>query len=403
MNRQTIIYVGDFSFPNGGAAARRILGNAMAIQEAGYKIIVGSGQMHVNNSVNLLNYKEIEVYSLKERVADHLPRIMKDLIYLRMGKRTIEWLGHLPQKPAAIILYSGYSPYLLRLLPWCRKNKIPLIVDHPEWYEASCKLIMFFSMYYWNIELAMRLLSVRAGNIISISSYLDLYYRSKSCKSLMIPPTLDTLEIFPSPNFIFGRSIKLAYTGTPGSKDLLNNILEAVVCLDSQGQRFILSLAGVQKDDLLQYPALAKRGYTTLPQCIRTKGIVPHSEAIDIVKESDFSVLLRKQNRVSIAGFPTKVVESMAVGTPVICNLTGDLSNYIHDGIEGVVCNGYRVEDLQFALERAHRLTKRERIEMRENARRQAKKSFDYRNYITSFQEFLNTTITENKKESNNV
>jgi len=100
-------------------------------------------------------------------------------------------------------------------------------------------------------------------------------------------------------------------------------------------------------------------------------------------------VLLRPPARYAQAGFPTKVVESLALGTPVICNLTSDLGNYIHDGAEGIVCADYQPEDLVAALERALALSVEQRAAMRAAARARAEAAFDYRQYAAPLADFL--------------
>ena len=59
------------------------------------------------------------------------------------------------------------------------------------------------------------------------------------------------------------------------------------------------------------------------------------AEIQDELNKSDFSILLREVTRGTTAGFPTKVVESMSCGTPMITTRTSDLSNYIETGKNG--------------------------------------------------------------------
>jgi glycosyltransferase involved in cell wall biosynthesis len=390
--QKKVAYVGSFSFPNGGAAARRILGNAKSLREAGYNVIIGSGQMRNQTQSDINYFDGFEVHSINERNADHLPSLIKYLKYLNIGKKTVEWFDKMEVKPSVIILYGGYLPYFLRLLPWCRKHNIPLIFDAVEWYQPSTK-IGYLSPVHLNYEWSMRRLSVKAKNVISISSYLDRHYTSNNCNSIIIPPSIDVKEFKPNLKISLNDKLSIAYTGNPGHKDLFNSYLEAILRIDPLGEKVVLKIAGLTNNQILKYPALSKRKYTSMPPCIESIGIVSHDNAIELVKNSDFSVLLREINRVSKAGFPTKVVESLTVGTPVICNLTSDLGKYIHDGIEGIICKNYKVESLIDAIERALKLTKDERSLMRANARKQAENSFDYRNYIVPLGEFLNKVM----------
>jgi glycosyltransferase involved in cell wall biosynthesis len=393
VEKQKIVYVGPFSFPNGGAAARRILGNAKSLRAAGYNVIIGSGQLSDNKTEYTMDrFDDFEVHSLGERTAENLPSFLKNLKYLSIGKKTITWLDNMVVKPSVIILYSGYSPYFMRLLPWCKKNNVKLVFDAVEWYEATSTFKAILSPYYWNIELAMRYYSVKTGNIIAISSYLKKYYESKKASVIVVPPTIDTNAFLVNIPEKISTKLVIAYTGTPGHKDLFNNYLEAIIRTDFSGERIIFKVAGLTVEDILKYPALRERNIEKeFPGCIATVGVVSHSHAIDVVGQADFSVLLRKPTRVAQAGFPTKVVESLTVGTPVIANLTSDLQHYLKDGENSFVCNDYTPDSLIEVLEKILKLSNNEINEMRTKARNTAESYFDYRIYVNSFKIFLSS------------
>ena len=388
MGVDKIVYLGPFAFPNGGAAARRILGNAKSLRDGGYNVVIGSGQLP--NPEMKFDFEGFEVHSIGERTGENLPSFLKYFKYLSIGKKTIAWLDNMSVKPAAIILYSGYSPYFMKLLPWCKKNDVKLIFDAVEWYEASNILKAVISPYYWNIELAMRYYSIKAKNIIAISSYLKRYYELNKGLVLVVPPTVDTKELPANLLSTNKKKIVIAYTGTPGHKDLFNNYLEAIIKLADSGKGVILKVAGLTKENILQYPALKKRNITiSLPPYIETLGKVSHSDAVELVKSADFSVLLRKPTRVAQAGFPTKFVESLTVGTPVIANLTSDLGDYLIDGENGLICKDYSVESLIAVLEKALKLTSLELTDMRAKARAVSEKHFDYRIYVKVLKAFI--------------
>ena len=191
--RNTILYLGPTPFPSNSAASRRILGNALAIKSAGYDVIIGGGQISDTDNQSYFEYDSLTVYPTGERTSEKLPRLIKYLKYVTIGKKTIEWLNSMdPTNIKAVILYSGYSPFLLKLLPWCRNRNIPLVFDAVEWYEPTNPIRTWINPYYLNIELAMRLLLVKTKNIIAISSYLENHYSAKGCTTVRIPPILDT-------------------------------------------------------------------------------------------------------------------------------------------------------------------------------------------------------------------
>jgi glycosyltransferase involved in cell wall biosynthesis len=62
---------------------------------------------------------------------------------------------------------------------------------------------------------------------------------------------------------------------------------------------------------------------------VRFLGRMEHRQVISLIKAADYSLIVREQNRVTLAGFPTKFVESISCGTPVIATDSSDLSEYI--------------------------------------------------------------------------
>lgn len=384
-----IAYVGPFGFPDGGAAARRILGNARSLRDAGFEVVIGSGQMPDPAGGEVTDYEGFAVHSLGERTAEHMGSALKRLLYAAMGAKTVEWLDRLPQKPAAVILYSGYSPYLMRLTPWCAANGVPLIFDAVEWYAPPRWHHWLRSPYYWNTEAAMRHFIGRTGNVLAISRYLENYYGRRGCNTVLTPPTLDTRQAEARLEAPSTGPLVLVYTGTPAHKDLFDAYLQALLDLDPAGETVRLKVAGLTGEEVLGFPAMRRNGLRVLPGCVEAIGRVPHEAAMALTRSADFSILLRPQNRTSTAGFPTKVVESLAVGTPVICNHTSDLGQHIHDGAEGLICPDDSAASLRAAIERALALPGVARGRMRAGARARAEMAFDYRNYTDALAAFV--------------
>ncbi len=384
-----VIYVGPFCFPDGGAAARRILGISKSIQAAGFDVKVASGQNPKTGEISQW-VDGIEVFSIGERTAENWPTLLKHMAYITMGRSTVAWLNSLSDKPKAVILYSGYSPYLLNLLPWAKKNKVKLIFDAVEWYEPN-SFFGRFSPYQINIEFAMRCLLPRVGNIISISGYLHKYYASKGCQSIVVPPTLDTSLIIPRYE---GRgnqcALKLVYAGTPGKKDLLGRIIEAVLHLRRSNYNLHLSVAGVEASDAKQYANIEIFSGDEVSAGVNFMGVLNHDASIDLVRQADFSLLLRPDARYSRAGFPTKFVESFSVGTPVIGNITSDLHRYLKSNETGIVCRGPTSEYMIDALLHALKVDDVQHAAMRFRCRKIAEEFFDAKAYISPLVQLLN-------------
>lgn len=393
VNPGWIAYVGPFYFPWGQPGSRRVYGIAQSLAEGGQKVSVGCGTaeprelIHVDNSRGGGNISYIGLGELPPPSASVASKLVQLLVY--QGVRTVDWLDAQPIKPSHVILYGGYAQYMFRLLPWCRRQRVSLIVDVVEWYDARQLNGGFFGPFHISAKVALHIQFAKSDGIIAISSYLADYYRQRGCPVIRIPPTLDTVEVQVRPPSAARSSdeLTLVYAGTPGKKDLLENVIRGVMMADPKGERLRLVVLG---PTIEQVQSL--RGGKVLPSFVQVLGRVPQQDVGKIVRESDFSVLLREPLRFTQAGFPTKFVESVANGTPVIANITSDLGHYLRDSIEGLVAQDHSAEAFAAALGRALRLKPEERMRMRQAARGQAERSFDYRNFTESLKGFLRET-----------
>ena len=126
-----------------------------------------------------------------------------------------------------------------------------------------------------------------------------------------------------------------------------------------------------------------------LPACIECYGVVPQPKALEIIRNADFSVLLRPNKRYAKAGFPTKYVESLAVGTPVIANYTSDLARYLIDNKTGFVCKSEHKDSLKNSLERIKYLSDSQLQSMRIEARTMAENYFDINSTKDELEKFF--------------
>jgi glycosyltransferase involved in cell wall biosynthesis len=384
-----VVYVGPFNFPNGGAAAQRILGNALSLHEAGYKVSIISGYDKPNIKYELPEF--LEVIYTEERKHENLPSFLKRLLYISMGKKTYQWLDSQEKKPDYVILYSGYTPYILWLRSFCKKHQKPFIFDAVEWYEQDSLLKNIFSPYQINIEIAMRLLLPQLNGLIVISGYLENYYKKYNIKKTKIPPTLDIEKIKSGIEKKQKDCLKICYTGTPAKKDCLNEVFEAIEKAITIGLNIQLNLAGVSETDLLSYQFFKKRKIKNVPDYIICHGKIPHQAALKLVRSSDFSILFRFKTRMSNAGFSTKLVESLAVGTPLLANITSDMGDILFNEYNSLICSSVNSEEILLIIRKAYSLTEQEHLNMRINARITAEKNFDFRHYSKKINQFLNS------------
>lgn len=182
-------------------------------------------------------------------------------------------------------------------------------------------------------------------------------------------------------------TIQFIYCGSPGKKDDLLTIIKCFNLIQSN-KKWILKIVGISADEfyLNQKNYLSEKN----PNIIFV-GKVPYEEAIELVKKSTFSLLIRPENkRYTKAGFPSKVPESMSLGTPMICNYTSDLKKYIKNEYNGLIVKDESAESLKKIIEFALNLTSEKISEMQKAAYKDAKKYFDFMQYTKIVNDFIN-------------
>ena len=119
-------------------------------------------------------------------------------------------------------------------------------------------------------------------------------------------------------------------------------------------------------------------------------GSVPHERVLNILEETDFTLLMRDpEKRYAKAGFPTKMVESLSRSTPIICNLTSDMSDCLVDGVNALIVSECSAKSMKLVLSHAIKLSFDERNVLAWNAFSCAKQSFMYSKYLSKMKRFL--------------
>lgn len=377
MNKN-ILYVGFFALPDKDAAANRVMNNAKALREAGNNIIfideqVDSQYSKIEESVHTISGFDTWTTNRPQSLTDYL----KKMISINSIKKVVEQY----EKIDLIIAYNYPAVALLKLLYYCKKNEIKLAVDTTEWYSG--KEYSFPKNVLCAIDSCMRMRFVQKqmSGIICISSYLERYY-SKNKNAINIPPLIDIEEEIWNPvvKSESNEKLKLVYAGNPGkSKEVLLPIVQAI-SESNNASKIIFKIVGITKKEFLNLYPDSKQILNKINNSITFLGKLSHIEAVQLVKEADYMVFLRDNNRVANAGFSTKFVEAVTCGTSVVTTDTGDLKKIIDATKSGIIVQNTN-ELLKFLNQDIEYLKK--------NAFIADKNVFDYRNYIKTFEKWI--------------
>lgn len=392
-----ILYVGGFELPDKNAAAQRISVSSKLLKDVGYDVSF-LGITHSNQRVEKNTCFDIEK-NTNTSWSVRYPKSFVDWARYSLSIKTIKTIieGRSYGKPVAIIAYNHPSLALFRLNRYCKKNKIILIADCTEWSIHSEKAIL---RIFKSIDtfLRMRWIHKSLDALIVISDFLFEYYNPKMNNVFLLPPLVDKNDPKWRRSLVCENNgpLKLVYAGSPGSrnKDRLDLIIKALNEVKSNSA-FQLTIIGVTKE---QY--LFDFGLNSLPKgtenFVSFKGRLSHIETIGFVQRSDYSFFLRDNIRANNAGFPTKFVESISCGTPVITNETSNIKKFLHGNNLGCLLDDSTESNLVESLNKVIDSPKTMLKQLKKNCLNSS--AFMYQNYIDDFEIFIKKAMNEDEK-----
>jgi len=404
---KTIIYVGLFYFPHASVGGTRVLGIGKALREAGYRVVFAGmehrGREEDRQSDGEYCYQGFSYMPEKDFGHGRLARLKRGLLTHATGTTTLRRLHAMDLSTTqAIIAYQASVPLLWRLMHFCQKRRLALMTDCVEWYDSRQCQGGRLGPLYWDSELCIHWLQPKVGRVIAISSFLEHYYRDRGCEVVRIPPLVDMNQPDRRPVAHVMRddgTLRLVYAGTPGKKDLLTAAIRGLHELRAAGAPVQLHLVGLSRSAanacLGKYSPLLDE----LGEALVYHGSVPHPVAMALVAQADFSILVRSDERFAHAGFPSKLVESLSLGVPVITNLTSDIGQYVRDCKEGIVLEGSDPEAFVVGVRKTLAMPKEQWAAMRVHARQRAVECFDYRNYVVPLKDFVERAVVAARGE----
>lgn len=292
---------------------------------------------------------------------------------------------------ADLILHSQVDEITLKLLSLYGKlEHIQIVYDAVEWFSPEqFKKGTRSRAYKLNDNYNSKWI-VKPHKVISISSYLYANFERRNVETIKVPVIMDTDSIDYSKT-ASDNIIRILYAGSPGKKDYINIVVEAFMrIIETRINNMELTILGCTLEQFAENYHYDMNTLRSLSSRLLFKGRVSRNEVLAEYKRADFSILIRPENaRFAKAGFPTKLVESLATGTPVICNITSDIGDYIRNNENGVIVNGEDVTSCYDAFRNISEMDKSKLAIMKKKARLTAETYFDYKKYATSVLKFV--------------
>jgi len=240
----------------------------------------------------------------------------------------------------------------------------------------------------------MEIIHPKLDGMIAISKYLYDYYSSRMNNVILIPPLVDKKQIESTKKegiTLKNKEIELIYAGSVGTgkKDRLDKIINSLsIIYNKYSVSFNFIVIGLTLDQYCKIYSISGLPLNIIDRII-FKGRLSHDEALQAVCNSDFEIFLREKSLANTAGFPTKFVEAISCGIPVLTNLSTNLNIYLKNDYNGYILDNSSVACLVDSL--AIPLTKDRYCINILKYNCDKCDFFDYRNYVEQFSLFLSS------------
>lgn len=324
ISEKIVLYIGGFELPDKNAAAHRVVGIAKGLRELGYTVIFLNSLKPLNVSCGKKIYKK-KAYRKKRYFKFSCFEYEREslLDYFVTAKTCLARIRQI--RPDIIFAYNYPGFALEKIRKYCVAHDIQCYADVTEWYQVKSTNPVYCLLKAIDTSYRMKYVQKKLDGVLTISRFLYNYYRNTT-KAVMIPPSVDLADEKWKQSVKKERDgILFVYAGSPSEqKERLDLIVDAIEHIPDS-QKVCLYILGVTKEQFKRMYKWKK----CLSDKVKFGGRVGHKQAVMITKQADWSIIIRKNNFVVRAGFPTKLVESISCGTPVIINQFSNVKDYL--------------------------------------------------------------------------
>lgn len=392
--RNLIIYLGAFQFPDHNAAALRARANATLLRAAGYEVmLVGHGPAGGGGVPG----GTVDGFAC-ELISGPVGAFGWARYVLGRGD-VLALLERHAARLQAVVCYNFPAIATLRIRRLGKTVGFRTVGDVTEWYDASGGSLLFRAAKAFDTALRMRVVNRMMDGLITTSPYLTGFYSRTGLPMIELPTLFDPGAFTPPAATVDGTPT-FVYAGSPFAegrvnrartnvKDRLDLCVAAFARAAALGYRFRFELFGVTRE---QYVAVYPEHTSALAGArgrIRFHGQVANTEVRAAIAAASFTVFFRDPTRTVLAGFPTKLAESITAGTPVITNAHANVR--LLEGTPGVWLVPMGKEDE--VILRAIQCAPQEVAALKEACF--ASREFDPRRYDDAMRGFLRELVGE--------
>lgn len=337
MSRGTVFYIGGFELPDKNAAALRVLANGKILRDIGYRLVF----IGIDKTLQASAAPARAVYAGFDCWSVPYPAGAAAWIKYLCGLPAIfRILSHYnDSKLVATICYNYPAIASVRIQSFCKRLGMLALADATEWYDSTGGSYLHRLLKSLDTTARMHVVHKRTHGIITTSKFLTDFYTRLGIPTVELPTLFDATRFEMPPVGRGERPLKFIYVGSPFDVDKVNssrsNLKERLdTCINifhtlhRKGNAFRFDIVGITEADYLKVFPEHRPLLESMAEAVAFHGRLPNDQVIERIADSDFSIFFRDRTRVTLAGFPSKLAESISIGTPVVANQMLSLESF---------------------------------------------------------------------------
>ena len=386
--KRALIY-GFFNFPRMSANANYAQYLALALKEIGYEVAINSPAdiRKCEKKGSAFFYKGIRVLPIDLRTN----KISHYLDYqFGLGNYFIKAIDEFCLQKGDIVI--GYIPdgrAIDKVIRVCKQREIIVCHCIDEMFEDSIVNEMPY-IRRSNYKRALYKSLLNVDYIFPISTYIQDFYSKLGKKTFVIPIMADCNE-YDTTHYSQQDTVKIIYPANGMIKENFTDMIRGISCLPADIlNKLEVHLTGIKRNIFEKY------GLEEMLKKLQ-KNLVLHEwleyeQLIELYRRMDYLLLVREKSRTTLANFPSKIPEAMTYGVVPICSKVGDYTKlYLKDRVNCIMIDGCSADKCCNAVSFVTGLTKEERIELSNNAKRCVEEKFDYHIWVPKLMRYFET------------